>query len=152
MKTLTYKVEINAPKEKVWDTMLGKDTYKQWTGAFHEGSDYEGSWEQGSKIRFIGPDDEGKVSGMTSQIVENRPYEYVSIEHLGEIIDGKDVLDSEMAKAFAGAHENYTFTEDNGVTTVTVDLEDAGMPQEMVDMFADMWPKALNKLKELCEQ
>ncbi len=118
MKTLTYTIEINAPKEKVWDTMLGKDTYKLWTSPFHEGSDYEGSWDQGSKIRFIAPDDDGKVSGMTSQIAENRPYEFISIEHLGEVIDGEDVLDSEMAKRFKGAHESYTFTEDNGVTTV----------------------------------
>ena len=151
MKNLTYNIDINAPREKVWRIMLGKETYKQWTTPFHEGSDFEGSWEKGSKIRFVAPDDDGKLGGMVSKIVESQPYEFVSIEHLGEVVDGEDVLDSEMAQAFKGAHENYTLVENNGVTTLTVELEDSGMPQEMVDMFADMWPKALDKLKKLCE-
>ena len=34
MEKLNFKIEINAPKEKVWDTMLNKDTYKAWTEVF----------------------------------------------------------------------------------------------------------------------
>src|SRR5688500_10250584 len=106
MANLHYTIDISAPKEKVWQTMLESETYKEWTAAFHEGSTYEGSWDKGSKIRFVAEDD-GKVSGMFSHIVENIPYEYVSIEHLGEIVDGQEDTTSENAKQWIGSHENY---------------------------------------------
>lgn len=131
--------------------MLSDATYRQWTAAFHEGSYYEGTWAKGSDMRFLA-DDDGVASGMASRIVENRQYEFVSIENYG-IITG-DVVDttSEEVKQWANSHENYTFSEDNGVTTVRVDLEsDALSGDEVTEMFDGMWPPALQKLKELCE-
>ncbi|MEX2593834.1 MAG: hypothetical protein WD426_13755 [Anditalea sp.] len=35
---LHFSKRINAPKEKVWDTMLKDETYREWTSAFTEGS------------------------------------------------------------------------------------------------------------------
>lgn len=151
MNKLNYTVDINAPKQKVWEVMLADKTYREWTGAFHEGSYYEGSWEKGSKIRFLAADD-GKLSGMSSKIVESIPYEYISIEHVGEVIDGVDDLTSESAKQWAGAHENYIFSEVNGVTNLTVELEGGGLSEEISEMFQGMWPKALQKLKEIVER
>ena len=151
MSTLNFTIEIEAPKEKVWDTMLGQETYKQWTAAFHEGSSYEGSWDEGSTIRFIGPDENGKAGGMLGRIARNVPYEYVSIELLGEVVDGKDDTESDEAKSWAGSHENYAFSEKDGVTTLTIELDSDGISDEMKQMFAGMWPPALAKLKELAE-
>ena len=131
--------------------MLGSETYKEWTGAFHAGSTYEGRWDKGSKIKFVAEDD-GKLSGMFSQIVENIPYEYVSIEHLGEIIDGKENTISEGAKQWIGSHENYRFTEKEGTTTLDVELIGGNVSDEMTKMFDGMWPQALQKLKEICER
>jgi len=151
MKKQIFTMDINAPKEKVWKIMLEDKTYREWTSAFHEGSYYEGSWEKGCDIRFVAMDD-GKLSGMASKIVENIPYEYISIEHIGEVKDGVVDTSSENAKQWIGAHENYIFKEQNGVTTLTVELEGAEINQEMGKMFEEMWPNSLQKLKEIVER
>lgn len=154
MDGLHFSIDINAPKQKVWDVMLADKTYREWTTPFNPsgGSYFEGSWDKGSKILFLGPGEQGKPGGMVSKIVENRPYDFISIEHQGEVVDGKEDMDSPNAKAWAGAHENYTFTEKDGVTTLKVDLTGADIPDEFVKMFEGMWPKALAKLKELAER
>jgi len=150
MATQHYSILINAPKEKVWNTMLDQDTYREWTKVFNEGGRYEGNWEEGSKILFIGPDPEtGKEGGMVSRIKENRKYEFVSIEHLGILKDGVEDTTSEEAKKWAPAFENYTFTEKEGGTEVSVDLD---MADEFTDFFNETWPKGLAKLKEISER
>lgn len=151
MTTLHFSIDINAPKEKVWSTMLSDATYREWTKVFNPngGSYFEGSWDEGSKIRFIGPDENGKLGGMLSRIEVNKPYEFISIEHLGQIADGVEDTTSDEIKGWIGAHENYTFTEENGVTTVKVDLDTV---DEFKDMFEKAWPKGLQKLKELSEK
>lgn len=148
MQKLNTSIFINAPKEKVWDIMLGEETYKQWTSAFCEGSYYKGSWEEGSKILFVGPGEDGKEGGMVSRIKENRKYEYVSIEHLGILKDGVEDTTGEEAKKWAPAYENYTFTEKDGGTELSIDQD---IEDEYKDSFMDMWAKALSKLKEICE-
>jgi hypothetical protein len=149
MKTLQFKININAPVKKVWHTMLDDKTYREWTRAFNEGSYYKGSWEQGSKIVFLGPDPEtGEEGGMVSRIAQNKPYEFISIEHLGMISNGVEDTTSEEVKKWAGAFENYTFKENNGNTEVTVDID---ITEEWAPMFEEMWPNALQKLKEISE-
>jgi hypothetical protein len=138
MDTLIFRIDIQAPKQKVWDVMLADKTYREWTGAFQEGSYYEGSWDKGSRIQFLALDDKGNPSGMLSKIAESIPYEYVSIEHVGEIKDGVEDTTSESAQQWVGAHENYTFKEESGVTTLTVELEGARISDEMRDMFHDI--------------
>ncbi len=51
--------------------MLEDATYREWTSAFNEtGSYYEGDWNPGSEIRFLGPDDEGSLGGMIATVEE----------------------------------------------------------------------------------
>lgn len=145
MKTLHFTIAIHAPRNEVWDTMLAPDTYRDWTNAFAEGSYYEGSWEVGSNIRFLGPTGDG----MFSKIVESRKHEYMQIEHLGFLQGGTENRDSPEARAWAGAKEAYTFSEKNGITTVDVDVDTA---EELEADFSRMWPDALAKLKALCEK
>ncbi len=151
MAKLHFSIDIKAPREKVWDTMMDDPTYREWTSVFNPGgSYYEGDWSEGSKMLFLGPDEKtGKVSGMISRIEVNKPYEFMSIEHLGEINDGVEDTTSEGVKEWAGAHENYTLTEKDGVTTVQIDID---INDEMSKMFEDMWPLALDKLKEISEK
>jgi hypothetical protein len=129
--------------------MLDDATYRVWTEAFASGSHYVGAWSKGSKILFLGPDpDTGKLGGLVARIAENRLHEFISIEHLGVVQDGKEDTTSDAVKAWAGAHENYSFKEKNGVTEVAVDVDAA---EDFKEMFEGMWPKALQKLKELAE-
>jgi hypothetical protein len=150
MQKIHFTQFINAPKEKVWDTMLGDATYRIWTEAFNPGSYFKGDWSEGSKILFLGPDPEtGKESGMVSRIKENRQYEFVSIEHVGIVKEGIEDTTSDYAKQWAPAFENYTFIEKDGGTEVQVDLD---ISDDFKEMFEQMWPKALVALKELAEK
>ena len=145
MQKLHFSIQINAPKEKVWDTMLNKETYEQWTTAFGHPGSYEGDWNEGSDINFLAPNEKGTMDGMLSHVKENRLYEFLSLEHQGVMIDGKESTDND----WAGALENYTFTEKDGGTEVTVDID---VDDEMVEEFQTAWPLALQKLKELSEK
>jgi Activator of Hsp90 ATPase homolog 1-like protein len=150
MEKMHFEVEIHAPREKVWNAMLEDVTYRQWTKPFNEGSVYEGSWEEGSIIKFYGCDENGNQysDGMYSQIKENRKYEFVSIEHLGMIENGVVDTTSEKVKKWAPAFENYTFTDSQGGTLVAVDVD---TNKEYTEMFKGVWPKALQILKDICE-
>jgi len=151
MQKLHFSTTIMAPKKKVWDTMLQDATYREWTRVFSptpSGSWFEGDWSQGSTILFLGQDEGGGSSGMVSRIKENRPYEHLSIEHLGVVQNGVEDTTSDAVKQWAGAFENYTFNERDGRTELLVDLDTA---DEYATMFQEMWPKALASLKELAE-
>ncbi|MGG7510243.1 SRPBCC family protein [Plantibacter sp. YIM 135249] len=149
MDTLQFTVDINAPADRVWSTMLDQETYREWTGAFHEGSRYTGGWNLGDEIRFVGAEDEGPESGMLGKIVANRPNEFVSIEYTGQIEDGVDDTTSEFAEKLIGCHENYSFREHDGITTVTVEVDSI---DEFTEMFQEMWPPALAALKAIAER
>lgn len=147
MKKIHFEIKIDAPAEKIWNTMLEDETYRQWTEPFGggEGAHYEGNWQEGETMRFL--DGSGK-NGMFSTVVESRPPEYMSVKHLGIIKDGVEETDSEETKKCAPAYENYTLSEKDGVTTVKAEQDIA---EEYEEMFEKMWPEALEKLKELSE-
>lgn len=154
MQKLNYSIKINASKEKVWNTMLNKETYEQWTSVFNPtGSYYEGGWSTGDEIKFLGPDENGTVSGMLSRIKESRPFDFVSIQHLGEIHKGEVTTWKNEKGEDVEAYENYTFNEKGGETEVIVDITTtATFPEGMSEMFGEMWPKGLEKLKEIAEK
>ncbi len=149
MERLHFSVVIDAPKEKVWNTMLEDETYRIWTQEFCPGSHYVGDWSEGSKILFLGPGENGEMGGMVSRIKESRPFEYVSIEHIGAVQGGKEDTTSEGARDWAGALENYTFKDIGGKTEVLVEMDSN---EEYREMFENTWPKALRKLKETAER
>ena len=150
MQKIHFSIFINAPREKVWNTMLGEDTYTEWTTAFSPGSYFKGSWEEGSKMIFLGPNPDGSgEGGMVSRVKENRLYEFVSIEHLGIISNGVEDTTSEEAQKWSGSYENYTFVEKDGGTEVLVDMS---IMDQYKDMFDESWPKALELLKDLAEK
>lgn len=145
MKRKEYKAVISAPREKVWEILWGKETYPQWTSAFHEGSNAETDWEKGSKVYFT----DGSGSGMVAFIDDKIPNEYMSFRHVGQLVDGKEDLESEKVKEWAGSTENYRLKEANGKTELVVDLE---ISEDWEQHFNEAWPKALDKLKDLAEK
>lgn len=149
-ETMHFEIDIHAPVQKVWDTMLAEESYKEWTSVFEPTSYYEGSWDKGSKMKFLG----SGGSGMVSEIAENIPYAFVSIKHLGEIKNGVEDTTSEQVMKWLPAYENYTFTDKGTETLLAVDMEMQSTPESkaMKEMFEGMWPKALLKLKEICEK
>ena len=152
MKKLQFKTSIQAPVHEVYDLMLGmsdKSTYEQWTALFNPTSTYDGNWDKGSKIYFRGTDEKGEKGGMVSEIVDNVPDRFVSIRHYGLLKGNTEITEGAKVEKWANGFENYTFEENKGTTTVTVDLDTA---EDFVDYMDQTYPRALEKLKEICEK
>lgn len=148
LETVNLEINIQADVNRVYQTMLDKASYSEWASEFSPGSYFEGSWDKGSKILFLGPTDKGGLQGMTSRIRDNIPLKFVSIAHVGFVENGVETTTGKEVEAWAGALENYIFRSKNGATTVSVSLDS---PTEYKDYFTETWPKALKKLKEICE-
>src|SRR5690606_2212825 len=107
----------------------------------------EGSWTKSSKVLFVGTDKQGKREGMVGYIRENTPNQFVSIEYAG-ILDGeREITEGQEAEDMQRC-ENYTLKEQNGSTTDTVDIH---VNEQMVEYFRNTCPKAMEKLREICE-
>ncbi len=146
MQKINFTERINAPKEKVWQTLWTDENYRKWTSAFCEGSYAEtDNWKEGTEVRFLGPGE----SGMFSKVAENKPNKFMSFEHLGEVTNGVVDTTSDKVKAWSGSKENYTLTENDGITTLVVDMDIA---DEYKEMFEKMWPKAMENIKALAEK
>ena len=144
MEKMHFDIVINASPEKVGKVLWADDTYRKWTSAFAEGSYAETDWKKGSKVLFL----DGKGQGMVSRIAENRPNEFMSFEHLGEVKDGVEDTSSERVKQWAGAHENYTLKKANGKTELSIDMD---ITDDLKEMFSKIWPVVLNNVKQLSE-
>lgn len=149
MKKLQFSIQIHCSAQHAHKVMLDKETYRQWTKEFDPSSDFEGSWDKGSRILFTAMNQEGKKEGMIARIKENEPGRFVSIEHLGMLQNDIEITEGPEVEGWAGALENYTFSEENGVTTIVVEVD---TDDKYVDYFGKTWPSALNRLKELCEK
>jgi uncharacterized protein YndB with AHSA1/START domain len=148
LETLNFEILIDAKPEKVYDIMFDEGHYREWTAEFSPSSRYEGSWKKGSKILFLGEDQDGNTGGMVSRIKENIPNQFVSIEHLGMIQNDREITSGPEVEGWAGALENYTFTGVNNKTLLSVEMD---ANQQFKSYFLETWPKALDKLKRICE-
>ena len=144
VKCIQFTIEIHAPAATVWRHVTSLESYQHWTSAFAEGSTFQGTWAQGSKIRFLAPSGDG----MVSEIAEARAHEFLSIRHLGFIANGVEDTTSEAIKAWAPAYENYTFLAVPEGTQMVVDQEVAAAWEAYM---SQAWPKALTLLKGLSE-
>lgn len=144
-KLLKQSIEINAPKQKVWDVMLKDETYRQWTAAFHEGSYAVGNWKEGTKMIFT----DGSGSGMVSIIKDHKPADEITIEHIGMLKDNKEDFESDEVKQWAGSLEKYKVTETDGKTMLGIEMD---VVPEYEEFMNNAWKKALVLLKDIAEK
>jgi hypothetical protein len=145
MKTLTFKIEIQAPREKVWSVLWEDASYRKWTGVFCEGSYAISDWEEGSFVQFLTPNGEGMHSIIEKKI-EN---EYMVFRHLN-MVRNYEVLPVDTAtQEWVGAMETYRLTAGNGITVLeaTIDTD-----EKYIDHFNTAFSKALALIKELSEE
>lgn len=124
----------------MWDALWLDENYRKWTSAFQGGSYFEGSLEKGSEIKFLGPEN----NGMYGIVKENIPFEKMYFLHKGEIKNGEKLPESYDSDAI----ESYDLTEKNGKMELTVTLN---APEDYIPYFAEVFPKALRKVKEISE-
>jgi len=149
IEVMHFEIAINCSSEIVYNSILEEDKYKEWTSVFNPTSHFKGSWDKGSKILFIGTDQDGKTGGMVSKIRENIPGKFLSIEHNGIIKDGKEITNGPDVTEWAGSLENYSFIEKNNRTILSIDIDSN---PEFRQYFLKTWPKALDKIKLICER
>ena len=149
MKKLNLEILISATQEQVWDAIVNDTKYRKWTAVFSEGSFFEGGWNKGDTIRFIGLNEAGEKEGMISEIAESNYPEFISVRHLGYIIKGVEDTTSDAVKKWAPSYENYTLVKiDENQTEFKLSMD---VIDEFYDMFLDQWPRAMAKLKEIAE-
>lgn len=145
---LHFEFPISARPDKLFQCMFDEKLWKEWTSAFNPDSYYEGSWEKGAKILFLGKSSDGKVGGMVSRVRHFIPGRFVSIEHLGEYLDGKEVYSDNDPEAWAGSMENYSFIHTGEHTILRIDMDSK---KEFAAYFEQTWPKAIEKLTQLVQ-
>lgn len=141
---LELDIEIAAPVEKVWEIMFSPEGYTKWTAPFMAGSYFEGTWAEGERMYFLAPGG----SGMVAEIAENRLHEVVSVKHLGFVSNGVEDTTSDGVRSWAPAYENYYLETVPGGTVVRIEHE---VLVAMENYMRDVWPRALDALKSLCE-
>jgi len=144
MENQEFKIRIDASPERVWGILWNDATYREWSSVFSEGSWVDTDWQKGSKVLFLDDND----CGMVATIAENIPYEFMSFKHLGTVNDGAEDTESEQVKEWSGALENHTLRIIDGKTELTINID---VTEEFKDYFLTVWPKALEKVKELAE-
>ena len=142
MGKLNFSINIDATKERVWEVLFDKWTYREWTSVFAPGSYAETDWKEGSKALFL----DGKGNGMVSRIAKSIPYQYLSIEHLGEMENGKE---NTVNSEWTGATENYSLDQSGKSTVLKIEMD---TNNKWEDYFSKTWPLALNKVKDISEK
>lgn len=142
MKPMTFSIAINAPKQRVWDVLWQDTTFRQWAGLIDPGTYMVGELAEGNEVQFISAENGYGVTSLVDTVA------------LGELLILKHQADTQDAGARAradewtGGEERYELTEANGVTTLTATFD---VPTEMETYFAEAYPKAFAKVKELAE-
>ncbi len=144
MKRLDFSVEIAAPPSRVWHHLFTDESFRKWTAAFTPGSHFQGSWMPGDTIRFLDPNGDG----MLSRVTQRREGELMSLEHFGIVKGGQDVTEGPEAAQWTPAVEEYCLTASDSGTQLKVASDTS---EAMESFFSEAWPRALARLKEICE-
>ncbi|KMQ64744.1 ATPase [Chryseobacterium angstadtii] len=139
MQKIFFEIQIDAPREKVWEVLWNDITYRQWTTAFTEGSFYQGTFDEGSIMKFLDPNN----NGMYSRVEKNIPHTEMKFLHLGEIYDGV-----ETEQDWGDATEGYILQETETGTILKIEIN---TPEEFQSFFEEKFPTALGIVKNLSE-
>ena len=120
METLSYTIEINAPKNKIWDVLWSPETYSEWTRYFSPDSRMRTDWQVGGKTYFTDAEGNGMVATIDSLDEPNA----VVFKHLGMVKNGVEDTESEEVKQWSGAQEKYFLIGlDNGKIKLQTEIQ-----------------------------
>lgn len=141
VKEMQFSTEINATKERVWDTLWRDETFREWAGIIDPGTHQVGNLKEGNEIQFIS----GNGYGVTSLVEKLTVNEFLLLRHSA---DTQQSGEQEREKEWTGGAETYSLTEKDGVTTLTTEFD---VPPQLEEYFKGAYPKALERIKELAE-
>ena len=81
MQKQQFSTKIEAPRERVWNTLWGDKTFRDWASIVDEGTYMVGELKEGSEVQFI-----SSVSGygVTSLIEKLARSEFVSFRQMAD--------------------------------------------------------------------
>lgn len=144
MESLEFSIEIEAPRERVWEVLWDDETFRDWTSAFADdpaGSRLQSDWEEGGRFEYFEGD-----AGSYGVIETLVPAEHVVFRHLG-IIEGGVDRPSEDGGEFV---EEYRLEPAGDLTTLRTSHH--APPPEVRDTFEATIPRALQRVKQLAER
>lgn len=147
-RTINRSIEIRAPREKIWATLTGEETFREWCAAFMPGSHFVGDWSEGSRMRFQAADEQGRVGGMVTEIIEHRPGEVIRSRSVGVLKDGEETFEGEEYDTWVSGDEVYVLEGGPEVFTLSVTNE---VPASYLEYFDNAWVQALANIKRLAE-
>lgn len=139
---LTFSIQINAEKSKIWAALWNDTHYRDWANVFSDGSHaITENWKVGSTVMFVSPE----LSGIYSIIDTHIPNKVMKFRHIGVVVEGKEQAQDDDVKKWTGATETYTLTEGSEGCTLSVDID---VLDEHLDFMKERFPLALEKVKK----
>lgn len=142
MKDMQFSIDINASKEKVWNTLWQDETFRAWADIVDPETYMIGELKEGAEVQFLSA---ANGYGVTSLVEKVIPGESLLLRHSA---DTQETGTQERDKQWTGGTETYSLVEKDGVTTLTVAFD---VPDELEEYFLAAYPKAMEKIKELAE-
>jgi hypothetical protein len=142
MKEMQFSIDIQATKQKVWNTLWQDETFRDWAGIIDPGTHMVGDLKENNEVQYIS----GNGYGVTSLVEKLIPGEFLLLRHSA---DTQDNGKRERAQEWTGGAESYKLVEKDGTTTLTTAFD---VPSEMEEYFKTNYPKALERVKELAER
>ena len=142
MKQIQFSIKIQSSKENVWSTLWNDTTFRIWANIIDDGTYMVGELIQGKTVQFLSG---SSGYGVTSYIEKVIPNEFIRFKHLQDTMDlGSNTREPE----WSGGSESYSLRESEGCTTMLVIFD---IPAEHVEMFEDIYPKALDCVRRMAE-
>ena len=143
MKVMQFSVEIDAPRERVWDTLWRDETFRDWASIIDPGTYMVGELKEGNEVEFISSE---SGYGVTSLVEKLAAGEFLLLRHRA---DTQEEGKRERENEWTGGEESYSLAESEGTTTLTVAFD---VPPELEEVFRVNYPKALERVKVLAER
>lgn len=142
MKDMYFSIEINASKEKVWDTLWQDESFRLWAGIIDQETYMDGILKKGNKVKFISKKNGYGVTSLVEDLIVN---ELLLLRHES---DTQDAGKRERVNEWTGGTESYKLIKNDGSTTLSTTFD---VPEDMESYFSSVYPKALQKVKTLAE-
>lgn len=139
---MQFSIEINAPKQKVWDTLWQDKTFRDWAGIIDPGTYMVGDLKEGNEVQYMSAENGYGVTSLVDTLIPN---EYLLLKHAA---DTQDSGAHQRDEQWTGGQESYNLSEDGGVTRLIVAFD---VPTELEEYFSNTYPKVLQRIKELSE-
>lgn len=142
MNKISFKIEVNAHKELIWNVLWQDETLREWAGIIDPGTYMVGELKEGGEVQWISAENGYGVTSLVEKVIPN---ELVVFRHQA---DTKNAGANTRDKQWTGGTERYKLVEKQGITTLVTEFD---VPDELKEYFNKVYPQALRKIKDLSE-